>query len=175
MVCLPLYVKDQANLLCSRIDLHPTRSHDSDEDNHVPSLEPRHAEPPPDAEAANIETSRRNRRSRILSTLNIGRMRQATPQERLEALRVLRNEGMTGADPPEQGQRTPNRFSRRLSRALGSRPTSGVPSSRPTSEIPPGATDTDFSSNTEQRNTEGGVGSRLRPEVDRRRQGTYAG
>ena len=106
---------------------------------------------PPDAvppttpnDAINAETTRRNRRSRIL---HIGRMRHATPDERIEALRALRNEnrngGATNANVEEGGwsvgERTLNRIGARLSRAFGgSRPASSVsaPGSRPVSQVP---------------------------------------
>ena len=175
-----LVLPGQANGLSSRIDLHPTSSNDATEIDHEPSLEPRYAELSPDAETIHNETTRRNRRSRILSTLNIGRMRHATPQERIEALRTLRNEGMTGFDRSDQGQRTSNRFSRRFSRALGSRPTSAVSTSRPVSEIPPGALDmasstvVEVPSNTEPVGTGETAGARQQPQDDHRRQGTYA-
>ena len=128
----------------SRIDLHPTTSDNSNEDpEHGPSLDVRvSGEQPPEMESTANETSRRNRRSRILSTLNIGRMRHATPQERIEALRTLRSEGMAGVERQEQGDQTGNdrtmrRLSRRFNRALGSsRPTSSTPPSRPVSDVP---------------------------------------
>ena len=105
---------------------------------------------PPDAilpttpnNAPNGETTRHNRRSRIL---HIGRMRHATPDERIEALRRLRNENRdraTNANVEEGGlsvgERTLNRIGARLSRAFGgSRPASGVsaPGSRPVSQVP---------------------------------------
>ena len=94
-------------------------------------------------DAPNVETTRHNRRSRIL---HIGRMRHATPDERIEALRRLRNEnrdGDTNANVDEGGrsvgERTLNRIGARLSRAFGgSRPASGVsaPGSRPVSQVP---------------------------------------
>ena len=107
-------------------------------------------ESPPDAvsptvpnDAINAETTRHNRRSRIL---HIGRMRHATPDERIEALRRLRNENRdraTNANVDEGGwsvgERTLNRIGARLSRAFGgSRPASGIsaPGSRPVSQVP---------------------------------------
>lgn len=86
----------------------------------------------PDAQAE--EESRPHRRSRIVSILNIGRMREATPEERLNALRRLREEGMI--NPETTGERSRRRFSHRWSRAFGSRPTSTVIPSRPVSEVP---------------------------------------
>ena len=107
-------------------------------------------ESPPDAvsptvpnDAINAETTRHNRRSRIL---HIGRMRHATPDERIEALRRLRNENRdraTNANVDEGGwsvgERTLNRIGARLSRAFGgSRPASGISAtgSRPVSQVP---------------------------------------
>lgn len=58
-------------------------------------------------------------------------MRNATPEERLAALRMLRNEQMIGN--PTSGDSTPrsrNRFSQRLSRTFGSRPHSGAATPR---------------------------------------------
>ena len=94
-------------------------------------------------DAPDAETTRHNRRSRIL---HIGRMRHATPDERIEALRRLRNENRDRAtnENVEEGgwsvgERTLNRIGARLSRAFGgSRPASGIsaPESRPVSQIP---------------------------------------
>ena len=81
--------------------------------------------------AAVNETTRRNRRSRILHTLNIGRMTTATPEERLAALRMLRHEQMIGDSTP----RARSRFSQRLSRTFGSRPQSGAGTPRRNSGI----------------------------------------
>lgn len=97
------------------------------------------------------DATHRNRRSRILSTLNIGRMRHATPDERIEALRRLRNEQL--ANEQDAGNMPMNRFSRRFSRAFGSRPTSVALGSRPVS----------------------GIASTAEEEVDRRRHGSFAG
>ena len=95
------------------------------------------------SDALNTETTRHNRRSRIL---HIGRMRHATPDERIEALRRLRNENRdraTNANVEEGGwsvgERTLNRIGARLSRAFGgSRPASGISAtgSRPVSQVP---------------------------------------
>lgn len=72
-------------------------------------------------------------------------MRHATPDERIAALRTLRDENRGQATSPEieqgnrtVGERTLNRIGVRLSRAFGggSRPASGVPSSRPVSHVP---------------------------------------
>ena len=66
-------------------------------------------------------------------------MRNATPEERLAALRMLRNEQRTGDSTP----RSRNRFSQRLSRTFGSRPHSGAGTPRrnsgvlATAETPP--------------------------------------
>ena len=93
---------------------------------------------------APTETARRNRRSRILRTLNVGRMRHATADERIEALRRLRDENQATDESVDQGgrnvgERTMNRARARLSRAFGSRPASGVHNSRPTSQVPAAA------------------------------------
>ena len=167
-------------IFSSRIDLHPAPASTTvEEPDDGPSLETRvySEQPSTTAEAASNEATRRNRRSRILSTLNIGRMRQATPQERLEALRTLRTEGMTGVQQPEQGSqngsdRAINRFSRRFSRALGSRPPSGAPSSRPVSGVPPVAAEPQTSPVAETA-TPAGMETNSRP--DQRRQGSFAG
>lgn len=153
-----------ANFRCSRIELQPTASHEETSPEDLgPSLELRDVEAPPDPENVPNDT-RRNRRSRILSTLNIGRMRHATPQERLEALRILRQ---TNASNNEDTTR--NRFSRRFSRALNSRPPSAM-ASRPTSEIPPGAAGAlDAGSASGRRDDD------LAPPVDTRRAGSFAG
>ena len=87
------------------------------------------------------EAARRNRRSRILSTLNVGRMRHATADERIEALRTLREQNQATNENADQGGRTVgdrpmNRARARLSRAFGSRPASGVHGSRPSSQVP---------------------------------------
>ncbi|KAL9123797.1 MAG: hypothetical protein Q9217_006811 [Psora testacea] len=158
--------------LC-RIDLHPTTSnHAIEESDDGPSLETRvYTEQPPTAETTANETTRRNRRSRILSTLNIGRMRHATPQERIEALRTLRSEGLTGNERQEHeghvgGDRAINRISRRFGRALGSRPPSSVPTSRPVSEVPPAAMEPQTSPVAEVPTT---TQTEAHPEVDQRR------
>ena len=122
------------------MDLHPT-SHDSEE------LE--EDEPETDViqtghgrrSSMPTEAARRNRRSRILSTLNVGRMRHATADERIEALRTLREQNQATTENAEQGgrnvgDRPMNRARARLSRAFGSRPASGVHGSRPTSQVP---------------------------------------
>ena len=126
----------------SRVDLHPTNSHDIDLDDEElfedgPSLETREYRENPPVEAVR----RRHRRSRILQTLNIGRMRHATPEERIAALRRLRSENEASDSTAEQGGRVGSSFSRRLSRVLGgshggSRRASGILNSRPVSEIP---------------------------------------
>lgn len=144
-----------ANLTCSRVDLHPTTSHDTDADGEDAMDEIPLGDAPVAAGAPHGESARRrNRRSRILHTLNIGRMRHATPEERIAALRRLRSENQASESIPNQGGRTGthtpmNRFSRRLSRAFGgSRPASGV-NSRPVSEIPPAAAESTSPMTTE--------------------------
>ena len=150
----------------SRIDLHPTNNEDSASRNdHIPTLDTRYAETDSEnVENPNPDNTRRNRRSRILSTLNIGRMRHATPQERLEALRTLRNEHATNHD---ESART--RFSRRFSRAL-SLPVAEA-HSRPVSGVPP-AVSNGLPSMAET-SPDQSRGDRS-PPVDQRRQGTFA-
>ena len=127
------------NLPYSRVDLHPT-SQDAEE--------PEEEEAETDViqtghdrrSSMPTEAARRNRRSRILSTLNVGRMRHATADERIEALRTLREENQATNETAEQGgriagDRPMNRARARLSRAFGSRPASGVHGSRPTSQV----------------------------------------
>lgn len=124
----------------SRVDLHPTSTGDEEPeedgtDTYVLPTNP---------SGAPTENTRRNRRSRILSTLNVGRMRHATADERIEALRRLREENQATNENIEQGgwivgERTMNRARARLSRAFGSRPSSGVHGSRPTSQVPAAA------------------------------------
>ena len=58
-------------------------------------------------------------------------MTTATPEERIAALRMLRNEQMIGDSTP----RARNRFSQRLSRTFGSRPQSGAGTPRRNSGI----------------------------------------
>ena len=123
--------------VCSRVDLHPTssRSEEPEEDEADTDVVPA---------SAPTETARRNRRSRILSTLNAGRMRHATADERIEVLRRLREENQTTVENADQGgrvggERTMHRARARLTRAFGSRPASGVYSSRPTSQVPAAA------------------------------------
>ena len=129
----------------SRVDLHPTTSNIEDLEVDDAEAEPSQPNGPPTStnDASNAETTRHNRRSRIL---HIGRMRHATPDERIEALRRLRNEDRDRAtnDNIEEGglsvgERTLNRISARLGRAFGgARPASGVsaPTSRPVSQVP---------------------------------------
>ena len=134
--------------MSSRVDLHPTTSRGTDADDveydEGPSLETRDWRDGPhvDPENPQIQSARRNRRSRILHTLNIGRMRHATPQERIEALRRLRNENQASDSFAEQSGGAGSRFSRRVSRAFGgsrggSRRASAIANSRPMSEVGP--------------------------------------
>ena len=127
----------------SRVDLHPTTTgnEEPEEDGADTYVLPTNLGNP---SAAPTENSRRNRRSRILSTLNVGRMRHATADERIEALRRLREENQATNENIEQGgwivgERTMNRARARLSRAFGSRPSSGIHGSRPTSQVPAAA------------------------------------
>ena len=125
------------------MDLHPTSPDTEELEEDEAETEVIPAEPGNRTNAP-AENARRNRRSRILSTLNVGRMRHATADERIEALRTLRNEDQPIPENVEQGglnvgERTRDRARRRLSRAFGSRPASGVHSSRPTSQVPAAA------------------------------------
>ena len=128
----------------SRVDLHPTSpGAEEPEDDEVETDES--SSSPGNNNRTPTETARHNRRSRILHTLNVGRMRHATADERIEALRRLRDEDQSTTENVEQGgrivgERTMNRARARLSRAFGSRPASGLHGSRPTSQIPPAAT-----------------------------------
>lgn len=134
-----------SNALYSRVDLHPTSSdneepEDDDVDTTVIPIGPENRS---SALIANVHRNR-NRRSRILSTLNVGRMRHATADERIEALRRLREENQATNETVDQGgrivgERTMNRARARLSRAFGSRPVSGIAASRPTSQVPAAA------------------------------------
>ena len=132
----------------SRVDLHPTSpdTEEPEEDDTETYITPTD---PTSRSNASIENSRHNRRSRILNTLNVGRMRHATGDERIEALRRLRTEDPT--QPANENvdqsssiarERTLNRARARLSRAFGSRPNSTVHTSRPTSQVPTAATAT---------------------------------
>ncbi|KAL8750329.1 MAG: hypothetical protein Q9199_007139 [Rusavskia elegans] len=101
--------------------------------------------------------NRRNSRARPLNYLhhylNRGRMEEATPQERLEALRRLRlinrsdvehaatyQDGSTASGEATAAGASRNRLSARLSRVFGgdrSRPVSGVPSMPPSTPVVP--------------------------------------
>jgi len=116
------------------VDLQPTAPNspttDPSFEGTAPEMTPADAAAPVQ-DAANENTQHRNRRSRILSTLNIGRMRHATPDERIEALRRLRSE--REATESDVGDIPITRFSQRISRVFGSRPTSVALGSRPAS------------------------------------------
>ncbi|MCJ1269593.1 hypothetical protein MMC22_009485 [Lobaria immixta] len=143
--------------LC-RVDLRPTTSHptvpDFPESSHNPTthshtnldpLDPSSTAPPASSTngagsstppATTDSTPHTNRRSRtglslyLQNTLNRRRMRDATPEERIEALRTLRT-AHRAHESESAGlteQRPRNRMSARLSRAFSSsRPVSGVP------------------------------------------------
>ncbi|KAL8687960.1 MAG: hypothetical protein Q9218_006011 [Villophora microphyllina] len=139
--------------LC-RVDLRPTNSHEDPDTLDDASPQPRrHSEALTSFAATPTNQSRRSSRARPLHYLhhylNRGRMEEATPQERLEALRRLRlvnredvnlaasagQAGGTnaGGESSATGERR-NRLSARLSRAFGgdrSRPTSWVPPAVP--------------------------------------------
>ena len=131
--------------LC-RVDLRPTNSGNEVEATDPPPRPRRHSEALTSFNAAPRPSgSRRHSRARPLHYLhhylNRGRMEEATPQERLEALRSLRlvnREDVETASENQDGEtRRGSRLSTRLSRAFGgdrSRPVSGVPS---THTVPP--------------------------------------
>lgn len=114
--------------LC-RVDLRPTTSHNSADD---PSEPPNTSSAPPLTDLLPDTHPTSNRRSRtglstyLHHTLNIHRMRDATPQERISALRRLRTQQQEAQ--AEASERPRNRMSARLSRAFhyGSRPQSTV-------------------------------------------------
>ncbi|KAI4143583.1 MAG: hypothetical protein LQ341_002883 [Variospora aurantia] len=132
--------------LC-RVDLRPTTTNDGDpEDPNAASAPRRNSEALTSFNPSAQQQSRRSSRARPLHYLhhhlNRGRMEEATPQERLEALRRLRlvsRSDMDNAAPSAggeasvTGERTNrNRLSARLSRAFGgdrSRPSSWTPDS----------------------------------------------
>ncbi|KAI4276954.1 MAG: hypothetical protein LQ337_002115 [Flavoplaca oasis] len=140
-----------------RTDLRPTGTNDNANPDHNTSIPPSQSRPNSEALTAfnNPSTqqnqSRRNSRARPLHSLhhylNRGRMEEATPQERLEALRRLRLINRSDVDHAanrEDGHNSNgeasaagggrNRLSARLSRAFGadsSRPVSGVQSLPP--------------------------------------------
>lgn len=114
---------DNANI-CSRVDLRPTTSHPDGSDNPdaITSTEDDDANGDDVISQDHLAVNRRSqRRSRtglslyIQHTLNRGRMRDATPEERVAALRRLRT--VNRANDGESGGAI-NRLSARLSRAL---------------------------------------------------------
>ncbi|KAL8919235.1 MAG: hypothetical protein Q9208_006896 [Pyrenodesmia sp. 3 TL-2023] len=138
--------------LC-RVDLRPTAPNADGYEN--PDTEPaprRHSEALTSFNPTTQQQSRRTSRAHPLHYLhhylNRGRMEEATPQERLEALRRLRLVNRSDVDhatQPERGEgavtgerTTRNRLSARFSRALGgdrSRPSSWTPAA-PTPAVP---------------------------------------
>lgn len=139
--------------LC-RVDLRPTASDDNEvSETQTTDLPPRrHSEALTSFAATPQQQGRRSSRARPLHYLhhylNRGRMEEATPQERLEALRRLRlvnrsdvdNAALPeGAESSAAGEsRNRNRLSARLSRAFGgdrSRPSSWAPGA-PTPAVP---------------------------------------
>ncbi|KAL8658591.1 MAG: hypothetical protein Q9226_000881 [Calogaya cf. arnoldii] len=151
--------------LC-RIDLRPTRSNENPEPEHTTMVSPPQSRRNSEAltsfnPSTQPNQSRRNSRARPLHYLhhylNRGRMEEATPQERLEALRRLRLVNRSDIDYAASHQDAQNangdatgagggrnRLSTRLSRAFGgdrSRPVSGVPSMSPPTPTVPEATD----------------------------------
>lgn len=132
--------------LC-RVDLRPTATNDGDpEDPNAAPAPRRNSEALTSFNPSAQQQSRRSSRARPLHYLhhhlNRGRMEEATPQERLEALRRLRLVNRSdidnaapsaGGEASVAGERTNrNRLSVRLSRAFGgdrSRPSSWTPDS----------------------------------------------
>ena len=138
----------------SRVDLRPTTTHPDSETldglsarTHVqPSVYDLLSVPPPSNSLTPPEPSASrapNRRSRtglslyIQNTLNSRRMRDATPEERIAALRDLRSARQ--ADSGSAEPRSRNRLSSRLSRAWmpNSRPSSGMTNAPPDAAEPP--------------------------------------
>ena len=108
--------------LC-RVDLRPTNSNDNEMSD--PSTNP--ADDLTDFPPTPTTTNRRSRTglsTYLQHTLNIHRMRDATPQERIAALRRLRTQQQEVQSAEASGERARNRMSARLSRAFhyGSRP-----------------------------------------------------
>ncbi|KAL8661681.1 MAG: hypothetical protein Q9202_005373 [Teloschistes flavicans] len=139
--------------LC-RVDLRPANSNeDPDAPSDLSSQPRRHSEALTSFAATPPNPSRRSSRARPLHYLhhylNRGRMEEATPQERLEALRRLRLVNHEDVDLAASGDQAGgataggesstmserrNRLSARLSRAFGgdrSRPSSWVPTTAP--------------------------------------------
>ncbi|KAL8960284.1 MAG: hypothetical protein Q9193_002990 [Seirophora villosa] len=130
--------------LC-RVDLRPTATNDEDPEASYTTPAPRrHSEALTSFNLSAQQQSRRSSRASPLHYLhhhlNRGRMEEATPQERLEALRRLRLVNRSDVDhaaPTEGGEASAagertnrNRLSARLSRAFGgdrSRPSSWTP------------------------------------------------
>ncbi|KAL8715047.1 MAG: hypothetical protein Q9220_001004 [cf. Caloplaca sp. 1 TL-2023] len=135
--------------LC-RVDLRPTASKGNEENGEGVDPPPRRHSEALTSFAASMDQQQSRRSSRahplhyLHHYLNRGRMEEATPQERLEALRRLRlvNHSDVNAAAPEDpaeasatAERNPpngrNRLSSRFTRVFGgerSRPVSGVPS-----------------------------------------------
>lgn len=137
--------------LCSRVDLRPTTTHPSEPASPVSPISPTESptiyptsNPTPlpnnnngssnapsldsssdnnNASTSNHRRSRTGLTSYIHNTLNRGRMRNATPEERVAALRDLRTaNSVREPDAPAVNaeQRSKNRLSARLSRAFNS-------------------------------------------------------
>lgn len=156
--------------LC-RVDLRPTASNtDESDDPSTESAPRRHSEALTSFNPTAQQQSRRASRAHPLHYLhhylNRGRMEEATPQERLEALRRLRLVNRSDVDhatQPERGEGaatgergTRNRLSARFSRAFGadrSRPSSWAPAA-PTPAVP------------ETRNEPEGSGAVIRDEPE---------
>ncbi|KAL8684334.1 MAG: hypothetical protein Q9224_006427 [Gallowayella concinna] len=128
-----------------RVDLRPTASneeHNPDTTNTAAPQSRRNSEALTSFSPSTNQSRRNSRAPRPLHYLhhylNRRRMEEATPQERLEALRRLRlvnrsdvDHAVTQQDGNATGEGSRNRLSARFSRAFGgdrSRPVSGVPS-----------------------------------------------
>ena len=109
-------LEDLANR-SSRVDLRPTTSHTSNSDNAtLPDAPPGNANETHNTEGTTAQDRRRSRTGLSLyirNTLNRRRMRDATPEERIAALRRLRT--TNGTDELEPSERTRNSRSARLS------------------------------------------------------------
>lgn len=149
--------------VCSRVDLRPTTTQPSESPSPISAIE-RHIFnpssppiPPPNnhhgssnapsldstsdnnnPSASNHRRSRTGLTSYIHNTLNRGRMRNATPEERVAALRDLRTANSVrepDAAATNAEQRSRNRLSARLSRALNSSSAQPVPSIAPSPDF----------------------------------------
>jgi hypothetical protein len=116
------------------VDLRPTAARTNDaEDGQEPSPNPYLLAQPEitttelwNAADGNVDMGTSDRRRSnglslyIRHTLNFRRMRDATPEERLDALRRIRNANRANNGDPERVERNRNRISSRLSRLFAS-------------------------------------------------------